>query len=76
MAKLFACRFCVVELTKVELADGTAALLCVDCDAIGLAHEIARGAPMWPAGLSADARAADTRRSRRPAWRQGAADDR
>jgi hypothetical protein len=73
MAKLFACRFCVVELTQVELADGTAALLCVDCDAIGFAHEIAHGAPMWPAGLSADARAADKRRSRRRARRQGAA---
>lgn len=61
MAKLFTCRFCVVELTRVELAGGTAALVCVDCDAIGLAHEIAHGAPM---------------RSRRRARRQGAADGR
>jgi len=76
MAKPFACRLCVVELTRVELADGTAALVCVDCDAVGLAHEIAHGAPMWPAGLSADARAADKRRSRRRARRQGAADGR
>ena len=52
MAKLLTCRCCVVELVQVELADGTAALVCVDCDAIGLAHEVARGAPMWPAGLS------------------------
>jgi hypothetical protein len=76
MAKLFICRFCVAELTRVELADGTAALVCVDCDAIGLAHEIAHGALMWPAGLSADARATDKRRSRRRARRQGAADGR
>jgi hypothetical protein len=76
MAKLFICRFCVAELTRVELADGTAALVCVDCDAIGLAHEIAHGAPMWPAGLSADAQAADKRRSRRRARREGAADGR
>jgi hypothetical protein len=76
MAKLFICRFCVAELTRVELADGTAALVCIDCDAIGLAHEIAHGAPMSPAGLSADARAADKRRSRRRARRRGAADGR
>jgi hypothetical protein len=76
MAKLFICRFCVVELTQVELADGTAALVCVDCDAIGLAHEIAHGAPTWPAGLSADARAADKRRPRRRARRERAVDGR
>jgi hypothetical protein len=76
MAKLFACRLCMIELLRVELADGTAALVCVDCDAIGLAHEIAHGASMWPAGLSADARAADKRRSRRRAGKEGAADGR
>jgi hypothetical protein len=76
MAKLFACRLCMAELARIELADSTAALVCVDCDAIGLAHEIARGAPMWPAGLSADARAADKRRSRQRVTRQGAADGR
>jgi hypothetical protein len=76
MAKLSICRFCVAELMRVELADGTAALVCINCDAIGLAHEIAHGAPMWPAGLSADVRAADKRRSRRRVRRQGAADDR
>jgi hypothetical protein len=76
MAKLFICRLCVAELARVELADGTAALVCVDCDAIGLAHEIVHGAPMWPAGLPVDARASDKRRSRRRARRQGAADGR
>ena len=45
--KLFCCRSCVVEMARVELADGTAALVCIDCDAIGLEHEIARGGPMW-----------------------------
>jgi hypothetical protein len=76
MAKLVICRLCVAELARVELADGTVALVCVDCDAIGLAHEIAHGAPMWPAGLSADARGAVKRRPRRRARRQGFADGR
>ena len=76
MAKLVICRLCVAELARVELADGTVALVCVDCDAIGLAHEIAHGAPMWPAGLSADARGVDKRRSRRRARPERAADGR
>lgn len=72
MVKLFCCRFCVVEMARVELADGTAALVCVDCDAIGLEHEIARGGPMWSAGLSADAKAGRERRSRPLSGREGA----
>jgi hypothetical protein len=51
MAKLFHCRFCMVEIEALALADGSAALICVDCDVIGLAHEVARGAAMWRAGL-------------------------
>jgi hypothetical protein len=51
MAKLFHCRFCMVEIEALALADGSAALVCVDCDVIGLTHEVARGAAMWPAGL-------------------------
>jgi hypothetical protein len=58
MASLFCCRRCVVEIEPVELADGTAALVCVACDVIGLAHEVAHGGPMWPAGLANDARTA------------------
>jgi hypothetical protein len=70
--KLFGCRFCVVEMARVEMADGTAALVCVDCDAIGLEHEIARGGPMWSAGLSADATAGRRPRSRPRRGREGA----
>jgi hypothetical protein len=64
MAKLFCCRVCMIEMARVELADGTAALICVDCDVIGLAHEMAGGGPMWSAGLSAGVRAAKRRRPR------------
>jgi hypothetical protein len=57
MTTFFCCRFCVVELEPVKLADGTAALVCVDCDVIGLEHEMALGGPMRSAGLAAHARA-------------------
>ena len=70
--KLFCCRSCVVEMARVELADGTAALVCIDCDAIGLEHEIARGGPMWSAGLSADVKAGRKLRSRLRPGREGA----
>lgn len=63
MTTLFCCRFCVVELEPVKLADGTAALVCVDCDVIGLEHEMALGGPMWSAGLAAGARAEKKARS-------------
>jgi hypothetical protein len=58
MASLFCCRRCVVEIEPIGLADGTAALVCVACDVIGLAHEVAQGGPMWTAGLATDALAA------------------
>jgi hypothetical protein len=58
MASLFCCRRCVVEIEPIGLADGTAALVCVACDVIGLAHEVVQGGPMWPAGLATDAGAA------------------
>jgi hypothetical protein len=60
MAKPFSCRLCMVEIEPLALADGTAALVCVDCDIIGLAHEVAHDARMWPAGLRK--RAASPRR--------------
>jgi hypothetical protein len=34
-------------MEPVKLADGTAALVCIDCDVIGLEHEVARGGPMF-----------------------------
>ncbi len=56
MVKFFCCRRCLVEIEPIkladgtELADGTAALVCIDCDLIGLAHELAEGGPVWAAG--------------------------
>jgi len=45
MAKLLCCRFCLVEMERFKLADGTVALVCVACDVIGLEHEMAHGGP-------------------------------
>ena len=64
MRRRFHCRYCVVEMERVVLADSTAALLCVDCDLIGLEREIADGGPLWPAGLAERSRSANKRRSR------------
>ena len=50
MIKIFCCRRCQVEIEPIKLADGTAALICIDCDVIGLAHEIAEGGRVWAAG--------------------------
>jgi hypothetical protein len=51
MVKRFSCRLCLIEIEPIALADGTAAVVCVDCDLMGLAHEVAAGSPMRPAGL-------------------------
>jgi hypothetical protein len=64
MRRRFHCRYCVVEIERVVLADRTVALLCVDCDLIGLEHEIADGGPLWPAGLAERSHSANKRRSR------------
>ena len=45
MAKFSSCRFCLVEMERFKLADGTVALVCVACDVIGLEHEMAYGGP-------------------------------
>ena len=76
MAKFLCCRFCLVEMERFKLADGTVALVCVACDVIGLEHEMAHGGPGRPAGLSATARAAKTRRARLRPRGEGARDDR
>jgi hypothetical protein len=55
----------MVEMEPVKLADGTAALVCIDCDVIGLEHELTRGAPMRSAGAAAGAGAAKKQRSTR-----------
>ncbi len=52
MVKFFCCRRCLVEIEPIKLADGTAALVCIDCDLIGLAHELAEGGPVWAAGTN------------------------
>ena len=51
MVKAFCCRYCRVEIEPIGLADGSAALICIDCDLIGIEHAIVQGAPMQPAGL-------------------------
>jgi hypothetical protein len=51
MVKAFCCRYCRVEIEPIGLADGSAALVCIDCDLIGIEHEVVHGAPMQPAGL-------------------------
>ena len=65
MKRRFHCRYCVIEMERLKLADGTAALVCVDCDLIGLEREIADGGPLWPAGLAERSREAN-KRSPRP----------
>jgi hypothetical protein len=50
MIKFFCCRRCLVEIEPIKLADGTAALICIDCDLVDLAHEIAEGGRVWAAG--------------------------
>ena len=47
MAKLLGCRICMVDFARIELADGSVALLCSACDVIGVEHEIAHGGPLW-----------------------------
>jgi hypothetical protein len=60
-------------MERLALADGTAALVCIDCDLIGLEREIAGGGPLWPAGLAARTRSANKRRPRVRAGRGEAA---
>jgi hypothetical protein len=38
-----------VELEPIRLADGSAAVFCVDCDVIGFAEEVRLGGPLAPA---------------------------
>jgi len=55
----------MVEMEPVKLADGTAALVCIDCDVIGLEHEVARGGPMRSAGAAAGVGVGKKQRSTR-----------
>ena len=58
MAKLLGCRICMVDFARIELADGSVALLCSACDVIGVEHEVARGGPLWVHETNADKRPA------------------
>jgi hypothetical protein len=51
MVKAFCCRYCRVEIEPIGLANGSAALICIGCDLIGIEHEVVQGAQMQPAGL-------------------------
>lgn len=44
MARILCCQWCRVEFERVPIAGGQAALVCIDCDLMGLAHEVERGA--------------------------------
>lgn len=46
MARILHCRLCRVELERIPIAGGHAALVCIDCDLIGVAHEVESGAPL------------------------------
>ncbi len=64
MAKLLGCRLCMVDFARIELADGSVALVCSACDVIGVEHEVVQGGPLW-AGSSASDRARSARAARR-----------
>jgi hypothetical protein len=64
MAKLLGCRICMIELARIELADGSVALICHACEVIGVEHEVARGGPTW-AGEWSKVQARSTRSARR-----------
>jgi hypothetical protein len=49
MARVLQCRFCRLELEAVPIAGGHAAVICLDCDLIGLAHEAEQGAALQAA---------------------------
>jgi hypothetical protein len=36
MATLICCRLCRVEFARIALADGSAAIVCLDCDVISI----------------------------------------
>jgi hypothetical protein len=64
MARLLGCRICTVDFARIELADGSVALVCSACDVIGVEHEVARGGPLWAGGSGSD-RARSARTARR-----------
>lgn len=60
------CIYCGVELAPFTLADGSVAVVCVGCDLIGEADDVARGARLAPADTPKP-RPADRRHRHRPA---------
>jgi hypothetical protein len=61
-AKLLGCRICMVDFARIELADGSFALLCSACDVIGVEHEIAHGGPLWAGETQLEQRPASAAR--------------
>jgi hypothetical protein len=49
MARILCCQWCRVEFDRIPIAGGHAALVCVDCDLLGLAHEVETGARLYSA---------------------------
>jgi hypothetical protein len=54
MTKVLCCRTCQVQFELMPLADGSVAVICLACDAVGLEHDVARGGPVWPAAMRLD----------------------
>jgi hypothetical protein len=40
----------MVDFARVELSDGSFALICSTCDVIGIEHELVSGGPLWAGG--------------------------
>lgn len=50
MPRFVSCRICRMEFARIGLSGGSAALLCIDCDLIGLEREVVQGGPVMPGG--------------------------
>jgi hypothetical protein len=49
MGRIFSCVSCRAILEEIRLADGSLVVVCITCDTIGNAHEVALGASLIPA---------------------------
>jgi hypothetical protein len=65
MAKLLGCRLCMVDFARIELSDGSFALICSTCDVIGVEHELVHGGPLWAGNNAATERKRPARNASR-----------
>jgi hypothetical protein len=54
-------------MASVSLADGDIAIVCIDCDLIGLAREAIHGGPLSPLGIARGRRRLRVQRRKRKA---------